>query len=292
MYEELELYGKEKEQKTLREWEDRIDNMGVFAMNSKFSSSKETNKYVRFTEYLKEWVSDALSGSGYRIPKIQGMCNTGLLVVTFAGNKFPKDWWDIATKVGRGEEVENTLPNIDNLKENTFGEVDPKEKKDNIYATFMPAYRALKESFSKRWSIEWIFNHRQYVAERDSLAALSGLMMSLTGGTQQDIDNVLKDYNKAMPDTGRSDKERKKDASRIRKEAKEQLKKAAKKPDDDKAVETVETKETKETEKIVEVNNEKDRNSITVDIENGEKDIEIELAADKSQALNKSVNSR
>ena len=283
MYEELEIYDKKGEQKTLREWENRVDTMDIFSMKSTYNLSKETNKYNRFTGFLKEWVCDALSGSGYRIPKIEGMCNKGLLVVTFAGNKFPKDWWDIALKVGKGQKVENTLPSLSNLKENTFGEVDLKEKKENIYATFMPAYRALKESFDRRWGfISWVFNHNQYTAERDSLAALSGLMMSLTGDTQQDIDKVLADYKKAMPETGRTQKERKEEVAQIRNEAK------GRRTSEENGREEEPIKE----EPIeAAVKDDPNRNPVAVELDDDEKSVNIELAIEDNDEPNKSIDS-
>ena len=73
------------------------------------------------------------------------------------------------------------------LKNATSEELKP------IYNMFMPTYFAIKEKFEKRWWIEWIFNHKQYVAERDSLKAMDGLFRELTGygkfGAEQELDN-------------------------------------------------------------------------------------------------------
>jgi hypothetical protein len=82
-------------------------------------------------------------------------------------------------------------------------------------------YRALKERNDKRWFFERIFNRKQYIAERDSLKALTGLMMSLTGETKEDINKVLAEYKNAMNDSGRTSEERKAEAARIKKVAKE-----------------------------------------------------------------------
>jgi hypothetical protein len=297
MYELIDYQHPDKEAKRLQEWETKIDTMGEFPMQAKFAAAKETNKYDRFTGYLKEYVTDMLSGSGYRVPNIEGVCAKGFLVATFAGNKFPKNWWETAIDVANGKKVEKPLPSIDTLKENTFGEMDKRAQKDNIYAAFMPAYRALKESFDKRPFWQWITNHAQYVAERDSLAALSGLLISLTGETQAEINKALSDYKNAMPSTGRTSEERKAEALRARKEAKAQANTlsndeslneensyvyASQNQQDGKAND----KESTEKESV-----NQERVSIEVDLEDADKSINIELPALDADAMNKSIDS-
>lgn len=297
MYEELEFHHFEEEQKRLIEWENIVDTMDVFPIKSNYAAYKENDKYRRFTEYLKEYVSNLMSGSSYKMPNIDGECSTGRLVATFAGNKYPTNWWDTALKVGNGKKVEKPLPSIDDLQENTFGWDDQRAKKDNIYAAFMPVYRALKESFDKRPFWQWITNHAQYVAERDSLDALSGLLISLTGETKAEINKALSDYKNAMPSTGRTREERKAEALSIRKEAKAQANTLSndesineensyvydsQNQQDGKAND----KESTEKESV-----NQERVSIEVDLDDADKSINIELPALDANAMNKSIDS-
>lgn len=283
MYELIDYQRPEKEAKRLQEWETKIDAMAVFPMNSKFAAAKETDKYARFTGYLKEYVTDMLSGSEYRVPKIEGVCNKGMLVATFAGNKFPKDWWETAINVANGKEVEKPLPSIDALKENTFGDMDKRAQKDNIYTAFMPMYRALKERNDKRWFFERLFNRKQFMAERDALKALSGLMMSLTGETQMDIDKALEEYKNAMPDTGRTIEERRAAAARIKEEAKT---KGASEPED-----IIEEEKALDATDKEAINDELDKEKVEIDLANDAKDVEIELAINDGKDLDKSIDS-
>ena len=278
MYENISSQHPEKEAKRLQEWETKVDAMGEFPMQAKFAAANKTDKYGRFTGYLKEYVTDMLSGSGYRVPKIEGVCAQNLLVVTFAGNKFPKDWWDTAINVADGKKVEKPLPSIDNLKENTFGEMDKRDQKDNIYAAFMPIYRALKERNDKRWFFERIFNRKQYIAERDSLKALTGLMMSLTGETKEDINKVLAEYKNAMNDSGRTSEERRAVAARIKEAAKNN------------GPQIIQDHSIREIEKEA-THNEEIKEKIDVENEVEPKDVEIELAISNRTDLNKSIDS-
>ena len=283
MYELIDYQHPEEEAKRLQEWETKIDTMGEFPMQAKFAAAKETNKYDRFTGYLKEYVTDMLSGSGYRVPNIEGVCNKGLLVVTFAGNKFPKDWWETAIDVANGKKVEKPLPSIDTLKENTFGDMDKRAQKDNIYTAFMPIYRALKERNDKRWFFERIFNRKQFMAERDALKALTGLMMSLTGETKNEINNALKEYKEAMPDSGRTVAERKAAAARIKEEA---LAKKASEPEN-----IIEEEKTLDIADKEAINNDPAKEKVEIDRANDAKDVEIELAIGEGKDLDKSIDS-
>ena len=283
MYELIEYQRPEKEAKRLQEWETVVDAMNAFPMNSKFAAAKETDKYARFTGYLKEYVTDMLSGSEYRVPKIEGVCNKGMLVATFAGNKFPKDWWETAINVANGKKVESPLPSIDTLNENTFGDMDKRAQKDNIYTAFMPMYRALKERNDKRWFFERLFNRKQFMAERDALKALTGLMMSLTGETKNEINNALREYEKAMPDAGRTSEEREAAAAGIEEEA---LERRASEPEDVAAEEMALDTADKEA-----INNDSVKEKVEIDLTNGDKNVEIELAVSEGKDLDKSFDS-
>ena len=322
MYEEFEYFEK-KEQKRLQEWKNIVAAMDEFPIHSKYELDGETNKFVRFTEYLKKMIPDLLSGSDYRVPPIEGMCNRGLLVLTFAGNKFPNDWWDTALKVGKGQRVSKPLPSIKNFGTELFSEVTDKEKIDNIYVTFMPMYRALKESFDKRPFWHWITRHNEYTAERDSLTALSGLMMSLTGEKQEDINQAYNEYKKVMPNTSIAYTEAKEDVSKQSEAAMDKAP-TPKTPESGETKNKAISKATEETkrneaatktnaeaqkdeavselpknevesdlpknESAPEVNN-AEKVNIQVILDNDSKDIEIEMAIQERNELDKSIDS-
>ena len=293
MYEELELHHFKEEQKRLIQWENIVDSMDVFPIKSNYAAYKENGKYRRFTEYLKEYATNLMSGSAYRMPNIDGECTTGRLVATFAGNKYPTNWWDTALRVGNGKKVEKPLPSIDDLQGNTFDWDDKRAQKDNIYAAFMPAYRALKESFDKRPFWQWITNHAQYIAERDSLTALSGLLISLTGETQAEINKALSDYKKAMPSTGRTKEERKAEARRIRKEAKASSNDKSLN-EENSSVSIAQNQQDGKTHDIENTEKEsanQNRISIEVDLEDANKSVNIELPPLDANLMNKSVDS-
>lgn len=171
-------------QQVLYYWECNVDSMGYFMMPKNFTADTELNKYSRFTGFMKEYVIRMVR---------EGERNSDLNDLDLDRESFPGNWWDVAIAVAKGKNVENTIPKIQS---------EFKADKDVVYNSFMPAYRALKESFDKRWWFEWIFNRDQYVAERDTIHALSGLMISLTGGTQADIDAALAKHVEKVPNSG------------------------------------------------------------------------------------------
>lgn len=63
----------------------------------------------------------------------------------------------------------------------------------------MPPYRAIKESFEKRSVFQWIFNHAQYAAERDSLGTLKAIITTLMGATEPQLDERLAEDNNKLP---------------------------------------------------------------------------------------------
>jgi hypothetical protein len=121
------------------------------------------------------------------------------------------------------------------------------------------------------------------MAERDALKALTGLMMCLTGETKNEINKALEEYKNAMPDAGRTIAERKAAAARIKEEAKT---KGVSEPEvivaEEKALDTAD----KEA-----INNDPAKEKVEIDLTNGEKDVEIELAINDGKDLDKSIDS-
>lgn len=171
-------------------WECNVDSMGYFQMPKNFSAETELNKYKRFTGFMKEYIIRMVR---------ENERHSDLSDLDIDREAFPANWWDVAIDVAKGKKVDNAIPKIQS---------EFKADKDVVYNCFIPAYRALKESFDKRWWFEWIFNHDQYVAERDTINALSGLMTSLTGDTKAGIDAALAEHVKKVPSSGVSPERR------------------------------------------------------------------------------------
>lgn len=195
-------------QKELSTWELRVDTMDVFEMPSDYEASKHTKAYKRFTGYVKEWLTRTLTGKEN---------DNDFDSLEYDRGDVPKNWWDIAMKVGSGKKVVNTIPEIDDA-----GALD----KQTVYNKLLPVYRALKESFDKRPFYHWLTQHSCYTAERDTINALSGLMQSLTGDTQEGIDNALAIYRKDVVSSGVSNEARKENAKNYREEREYEIKRA------------------------------------------------------------------
>ena len=168
--------------KELKTWETRVDVMGYFEMPENYKANTETGKYARFTGFLKEWMIEALTSKDSNL--------------SISGDNFPENWWDVAMKIGSGKKIENTLPSL--------GDIVDDDDKAVVLDTLLPAYRALTEKFEKRSVFQWLFNHSQYTAERDSINALKGVMTSLLNCTPDDINASLAIYKENIPNSGRS----------------------------------------------------------------------------------------
>ena len=180
-----------KAQEILADWEYKVGAMGIFEMHDSYDVSDVLDKRVRFTGFLEQRVAKMISMTH----DISPFCNLNIERFRFTGY-----WWDIAMEIADGDEPKSALPRIIN---------PTKEDKHVVYSELIPAYRALKDSFDKRWWFEWIFNHKQYVTERDSIKALKGVMMALTGDDAEAIDRELEEHRDSVPTSGVTPKERK-----------------------------------------------------------------------------------
>ena len=197
----MPLTGKEleKAQRRLIRWEYYVDAMDAIDLPKDHVAYREMSKYGRFTGFLKEYLGSLLTSKKEK---------SVFAKLNLDKDNVPENWWSVAMKVGNGKGVENTIPQI----KQPVSEEDRKKVLD----TLLPAYRALSESFEKRWSIEWIFNHDQYTAERDSLRAIRGVMMSLLNCSRNELDSALAKYVEDVPTTGRTAEERQEDSSDYR----------------------------------------------------------------------------
>ena len=187
-----------KAQEILADWEYKVAAMGIFEMHDGYLVSDVLDKNVRFTGFLEQRVAKMISMK----QDINPFCDLKIERGRFTGY-----WWDTAIDIADGEEPKSALPGIIN---------PTKEDKHVVYRELIPAYRALKDSFDKRWWFEWIFNHKQYVTERDSIKALKGVMMALTGDDAEVIDNELEEHRESVPTSGVTPEERKAMISKVK----------------------------------------------------------------------------
>ena len=269
MYENLSTFTVELEQENVRSWEERIDTMDIFPLVKTNSiPNTETNKYNRFIGFLKEWCANVMSGEYGKTPYMMGKCNTGRLIETFAHKEIPNNWWDTVMNVGKGQEVLHGMPLLKS-----------DDEKENACAALMPAYRAVRDSFSKRWGLlSWIFNHDQYVAERDAMHALSGLMQTLTGKNQKDIDNLYREHKEAVP-AGRTAAERKRYAADFRAAERKKLEDAQKDN----------STRTRDRDRLRDVDISRDSISVELDDENS---FEIEPQVNRGKNAERNIDNR
>ena len=164
-------------------WAQRVrDINGVEWPDSFEKKYDNNNKYTRFTGYVKEWMHGILSSdSGKRAYIHKSEC----LDDVYLGGGLGKDWWKLAMKRSNGKNIEKGLPGAKFYEE---------KKRSEIYDRFMPAYKAIKESYDKRPWYEWIFNHAQYTAERDALKAIKGMVMELTLDEPRAFESAYNEY--------------------------------------------------------------------------------------------------
>lgn len=179
-------------QKILSEWEYRVQAMGIFEMPAYYKYNTNLNKYDRFSGYVEELVARLVIGEADRPPDPFGDLDVDR-------KSFPMEWWNDMIDVVDGKWVKNPIPRIRNASE---------ADKKAVYDELIPAYRALKDSFDKRWWFEWIFNHDQYIAERESIKALEGVMLSLTGDTKDELNAAFAKHREEVPASGVTKRER------------------------------------------------------------------------------------
>lgn len=174
----------------LNNWERNVSTMAT-ALNNNYVYTKPNNKYYRFTENMKGWI-EGLFGKGTSEDREslrnlapnemdegqKEMANT-MQNLTFLND----DWWQVALN-GNSAQKES-LPKF----ETSLDEGKKAETKEAVYDKLLPAYRALEERFSKRWWFEFIFNHRQYTAERDALKVVTSMILSMTGDSMKQLND-------------------------------------------------------------------------------------------------------
>ena len=179
----------------LNNWERNVSNMATVS-NGNYVYTNPNNKYYRFTDNMKGWI-EGLFGKGTN--------EDGKSLRNLAPNEMDEeqkatantmknltnlqeDWWQVA--LNGNSEQKGSLPKF----EASLNEEQTEETKEAVYDKLLPAYRALQERFAKRWWFEWIFNHRQYTAERDALKVVENMMLSMTGDSREQLNDRYEAY--------------------------------------------------------------------------------------------------
>ena len=193
------------EEKKLLYWQLAVEGMDILNIpEGEYEAAQKIGKYDKFTTYVKEFTEKLL---GKRNTGVEFFSNvSGLPALEDGGLK--EGWWQQAVDLGKGKIPKNIILPI--IYEPT------KEMTKAVYDTFMPAYRALSESFARRSIFQWIFNHAQYTAERDAIRGLRGLMMCLTAKTSEELRLEYNSYREKAPAPVRTFEERKAILSRMR----------------------------------------------------------------------------
>ena len=173
----------------LQVWESRVANMNGFAIPERYELSGAKGKYARFTGFVEAWITEAFQHTDDTVSDDASLMQFGRLELDMS--KIKDDWFKHAQNVAIGKETEANLPTT---KENATD-----ADKKIIYDTFLPAYRAIKERFEKRSFWQFIFNHAQYVAERDSLRAIEGVVTTLTGEGKAGLEAAYAQYKIELP---------------------------------------------------------------------------------------------
>ena len=200
----------------IRDWNGMLSNVQNIPLNSNYNYKNENDLYERLTAHIKGFVEGVFgvyvnaNGELRNIPDGQQSEVSKDFMKVVGKNVTPLEngWFEAALSGGK---IGHTLPKIKEIKVDALqdshkdAKVDPQtadnnqkkaeQKKKRVYNdvryeinnAFFPAYRALKDSFSKRWWFEWIFNHKQYVAERDALKIMENLITSIGGYTKSEL---------------------------------------------------------------------------------------------------------
>ena len=181
----------------VREWKDFLSNVENIPLNPNHIYKDENNIYERLTEYVKDWAESVFgvytnqNGELISLPEDEEgpECKDWLQAVSGKITPLVGDWYNVALK-GAKKGGFATLPqpmqsDFENPEDRLSAHA---EVADAVRSTFFPAYRALRDSFSNRSIFQWIFNHKQYTAERDALKVMTNLITSMTGCTKADLD--------------------------------------------------------------------------------------------------------
>ena len=186
------------EQKKLGFWQVAVAGKDALNIPQGYASASKKGTYDRFTGFVREFINRCLRyGVNLNIPELEENRKH-----ISSANELEGNWWKRAIKAGK----RSTEPSpSDDLP--CFGVYSKDDDQKGIISSFMPVYRAIKESYDKRSWFQWITNHSQYTAERDSLRALKGMMMALLEVDSEGLDEKYNAYCKSVKDSGLTSEE-------------------------------------------------------------------------------------
>ena len=186
------------EQKKLGFWQVAVAGKDALDIPQGYESASKKGTYDRFTGFVSEFIGRCLRfGADLNIPELEEDRKHISSAKELEGN-----WWKRAIKAGK----RSTEPSL-KYDLPCFGEYSKDSDQKSIISSFMPAYRAIKESYDKRSWFQWITNHSQYTAERDSLRALKGMMMALLEVDSEGLNEKYNAYCKSVKDSGLTSEE-------------------------------------------------------------------------------------
>ena len=181
------------DEKKLLYWQLTVEGKDVMEIpDAGYEASGKSGKYDRFTTFVREFVERTVNGQDIGI----SFFKSDKRFPAISEGSTHKNWWKQAMDLGSGKLYASLkLPTIENPK---------KEEVTAVMNAFLPAYRAIKENFDRRPFWHWFTQHDQYTAERDSLKALKGIMMSLAKTHSGAIDGYLEKYCDELTGSGRN----------------------------------------------------------------------------------------
>lgn len=180
------------------EWRQRLETIGTAPLpdglqellrSKNEKEPKQSSRYDRFVSYMQGWMlaiaTNDKNGSSVLLDDERGESE-------IAVSDFPDKWWEFAIKAGKGGIMSDKMPVSPMAYDD---EAEKEESKALLYDRIMPTYRALRESFNSRPWYQWFTNHAQYTAERDSMNALRGMILMLTGDSKEAFDSDYNEYH-------------------------------------------------------------------------------------------------
>ena len=277
----------------LNNWGKTFSDMAT-NLNENYVYTKPGNKYYRIMGNMKGWIEGLFGMKTNTKGELRNSDPNELneeqkefaLLLKNNLTLLQPNWWDVALKGNKPEGSD--LPKFeDNV------EADKKaEAKDAVYDKLLPAYRTLKESFEKRWWIEFIFNHRQYTAERDALKVVTNMLLAMTGDSMEKLNERYEVYKEEVPTNNITEMQRILEARKLF----DNTIKAQEEADNEKALKALEEyKEQVKQEELEEIENKSFDEITTQDkltMAKNEEDFQEKLKADLGAVINEKPDKR